>query len=191
MLSSYAFRQLMIPVEQLKDVAERLYGQVVAQPWVFDVDTSRERMAEALGQTRTVHLRRPKIDPREVTGTLSTANILECYNSQLFAMFPLAGRLIQEVSRYEGGFTQLGRAFITYIKAGGSIAEHIDEGLYFETLRRYHVPLKVEGECYFHALDQSQMMRVGEAWELNNSVLHSVDNSKGQDRYHLIFDAVV
>lgn len=154
----------------------------------YDISTSREKMSPALGKTRTYHLRSPVIDPSKIVRTESTQNIIECQNTKLFTIFPVLQEFIDQVGQEMfGGWTTLGRVFITRLDANEKIGRHIDEGRYFNTLHRFHVPLESDG-ALFRWDDDQAVFEQGKLYMFNNSIPHWVENTGGRDRTHLIFD---
>lgn len=155
----------------------------------YDIDTSRERMSKALSKTRTYHLRVPIIDRAAIVRTESTQNIINCKDSGLYPLFPVMKSVIEEIGqKLFGGWTIMGRVFVTRLDPSESIGRHIDEGHYFETLHRFHIPLQTEGSLFLWD-DDSVQLKQGDLWMLNNSVPHWVENTSGKWRTHLIFDA--
>lgn len=155
----------------------------------FDIDTTRETMSAALSRTRAYHLRLPHIDPAKIKNTQSTQHIIECRDTPLLSVFPKMHNFINEVGQnLYGGWTILGRIFITRLDASKNIDRHVDVGNYFDTLHRFHVPLKSEG-ALFKWDDDEVFLNVGDLWKLNNSIPHWIENGPVQ-RTHLIFDGV-
>lgn len=95
---------------------------------------------------------------------------------------PIVSRLEDE---YQGR-----RANVILIKllAGKVIPEHVDGGEYLEAIRRIHVPIITSSKTVFEVGAEKVNMAVGECWEINNMRRHAVDNSKGNDRVHLLID---
>lgn len=154
----------------------------------YDINTARERMSPALSKTRSYYLRVPSISPSQIVRTESTQHIIECNDVKLFALFPKMHGFINRVGKeLFGGWTILGRVFVTRLDPSESIGRHIDEGNYFERLHRFHLPLSSNGARFMWD-DDSIWLREGELWRVNNSVPHWVENGDSF-RTHLIFDA--
>lgn len=188
----FHFKQFQFPKDELIAFASEIMQIVDANKAIFDINTLREKYAPALGETRTVHLRNPKIDPTKNTHTRASMHVLDCVDSNELSLFPMIKPMINTIGQTisDDGFRYHGRYFITMLKQGQQIADHSDAGAYFKRYRRLHIPLRVTSECFFVSEGQKQMMNMGELWELNNVKVHAVDNSLGQDRYHLIFDVI-
>ena len=83
----------------------------------------------------------------------------------------------------------LGGILITRIPAGKQIYPHHDRGgwhaAFYDT--KVYVPLRAPAECINIAEPERVVMRAGEAWWFDNSVVHSVENhSPTEDRISLI-----
>jgi hypothetical protein len=161
--------------------------RTVHQDAFYDISTLREKMSPALSKTRAYHLRVPVIAREKIVRTESTQNVIECADTNLLKTFPVMSSFIEEVGKQLfGGWTTLGRIFVTRLDASEKIGRHIDEGHYFNTLHRFHIPLESNGASFCWD-DDSIGLKVGELWRLNNSIPHWVENGSGM-RTHLIFD---
>lgn len=88
------------------------------------------------------------------------------------------------------GATELGRVLVTRLPADSHIRWHSDEGAYAHRFDRFHVPLESAPGNQFFVDDARAQMDVGECWWFNHELPHSVVNSSGSDRIHLIIDCV-
>lgn len=94
-----------------------------------------------------------------------------------------------------GGFgSQIGGGFIKVIIAlmpgGTKITPHCDTGLFWKFAHRIHVPLVTNPGVTFCVDGVDVPTKVGKAFEMANTRLHSVRNDGTQGRIHLIFDYV-
>jgi tetratricopeptide (TPR) repeat protein len=80
------------------------------------------------------------------------------------------------------------RIILAKLLAGGSIPKHTDAGYSLLACHRVHIPLISSNDVVFSVGGEEINMRVGEFWEINNSVTHGVENNGGADRIHLIVD---
>lgn len=87
--------------------------------------------------------------------------------------------------KYEG---KVVRAEIIKMHGRGHIQPHIDSGEFLSLARRIHVPLVTNENVTFTILNSDINMKVGEWYEINNSLPHSVDNQSDMDRIHIIID---
>jgi len=99
--------------------------------------------------------------------------------------------LVQYITRtmYAPGGTTL-RAMVAKMPPGGTIPSHRDKHPSFGIGHRIHVPLKTNDDVVFNVDGERQKMNVGEAYEINNLLLHEVFNHGDEDRLHFIFDYV-
>ena len=76
---------------------------------------------------------------------------------------------------------------MTRLPPGARILPHIDVGWHptFNNTKCY-VVLKANEQCFNHCVDETVIMRPGEAWLFNNRVIHSVDNNGDDERIALI-----
>lgn len=157
----------------------------------YDISTIRERLSPALSKTRTYHLRRPDVEGVKITRTESTQDIMKMVDTPLCQKFEILMLWIAALGRWmrgPKGWTTLGRVFVTRLDGMETIGRHIDEGLYFRSLHRFHIVLQSDGSRFCWDNEQQSVLKQGEFWMVNNSVPHWVQND-GRDRTHLIFDA--
>lgn len=192
MNGDFYFKRFAFPADEILTFSTSVMQIVDMRPELFDINTLREKYAPALSETRTIHLRNPKLDPAKNTHTRASMHVLDCIDAPTLVLFPMIKPMIDKIGSFisPDGFKHHGRYFITMLKQGQQIGFHTDAGAYFKRYRRLHIPLRVTNECFFLSEGQKQMMSEGELWELNNVKIHSVDNSAGNDRYHLIFDVI-
>jgi aspartyl/asparaginyl beta-hydroxylase (cupin superfamily) len=74
------------------------------------------------------------------------------------------------------------------LKAGHNISAHSDSGEYLLSSRRHHIPIITSDQTFFTVGSEKINMSEGECWEINNSRVHSVENSSKIDRVHLLID---
>ena len=73
-----------------------------------------------------------------------------------------------------------------------TIKEHSDLKVSFEDgTMRVHIPVATNEKVDFYVNDEKLVMTPGEAWYLNLSLPHRVDNQGDTDRIHLVLDCVV
>ena len=66
---------------------------------------------------------------------------------------------------------------------------HKDQGPYFETSRRIHIPIKTNSAALFRIGGLSLNMQEDVAYEISNTRFkHGAINKGEEDRYHIIFD---
>ena len=103
----------------------------------------------------------------------------------------LAMPIIEKIVRnhYKKGGSVI-RAMVANLIKDGVIETHYDAAPSFAVGHRIHVPLQTNDDVVFTIDDKPYKLNVGEAYELNNLLDHSVVNEGDSDRYHLIFDYV-
>ena len=80
------------------------------------------------------------------------------------------------------------RIMLAKLPIGGEIKPHIDKSPAAQFPHKIHVPLQTNEKAFFHLEETSVNMKVGNAYEVNNNVLHWVKNNGKTDRIHLIFE---
>ncbi|MEX2497146.1 MAG: aspartyl/asparaginyl beta-hydroxylase domain-containing protein [Woeseia sp.] len=100
---------------------------------------------------------------------------------------PLMNDIISR--HYEPGGTVI-RAMAAKLLAGGKITPHVDRHPSFHSGHRIHVPISTNPRVRFMIDGQPYQLEVGEAYEINNQLTHSVMNKGSEDRITFIFDYV-
>ena len=80
------------------------------------------------------------------------------------------------------------RAMAAKLKAGGIISPHRDTHPSFTHSHRIHVPVTTNPGVRFMINGRPHRFRIGEAYEINNQMNHSVMNSSTEDRITFIVD---
>lgn len=92
-------------------------------------------------------------------------------------------------AHYERGGIIL-RAMAAKLLPHGTIEGHVDAHPSFSCAHRIHVPLLTNPDVIFLVGGRQITMDVGEAYEINNQMVHRVHNGGDEDRIHFIFDYV-
>lgn len=100
---------------------------------------------------------------------------------------PLMNDIISQ--HYEPGGTVI-RAMAAKLVAGGKITPHVDRHPSFHHGHRIHVPVSTNPRVRFMIDGQPYQLKVGQAYEINNQLTHSVMNKGSEDRITFIFDYV-
>ena len=88
---------------------------------------------------------------------------------------------------YPAGGTII-RAMAARLRAGGRISAHADTHPSFHCGHRIHVPITTNPRVRFHIDGRPYRFAVGQAYEINNQLTHSVYNKGSEDRITFIFD---
>ncbi len=175
-LEPFNFRQReSFVVDQLAELVESFDDE-----WYIDTSrqdtfkTHKETLSYFVYKANTVWWRGKEL---EVVKSCSDKALLDLIE-------PIVRRLENE---YQG---TRGNVLLIKLLAGKVIPEHVDGGDYLEASRRIHVPIKTSKNTVFKVGGEAVNMAVGECWEINNFHPHSVDNSNGDDRVHLLIDVM-
>lgn len=85
---------------------------------------------------------------------------------------------------------RVGRVILPKLKSKGYILPHVDGGDYLVNSRRYHIPIITNEQVFFSVGNECLNMKEGEIWEINNTMIHGVENLSNQDRIHLMIDII-
>lgn len=80
------------------------------------------------------------------------------------------------------------RVMLARMRAGGMIAAHRDDSRSAKWPHKIHVCLTTNEDVTFFVAGKFVKIEEGEAVELNNMDVHSVENGGATDRIHLIFE---
>lgn len=105
-------------------------------------------------------------------------------------LMPEAGALVTTLIDAIGDVSEIGRIMLVALEPGGTIDEHLDEGLYADHYDRFHVALSSEAGNLFFVDGAAVHMEPGQAWWFNHKRRHSVQNGSASWRLHLIADVV-
>jgi hypothetical protein len=100
---------------------------------------------------------------------------------------PLMNDIIKRL--YPPGGTVI-RAMAAKLLSGKKITPHIDHHVSFHRGHRIHVPITTNPRVRFMIDGQPYQLKVGQAYELNNQLMHSVMNKGSEERITFIFDYV-
>ena len=100
---------------------------------------------------------------------------------------PIMNQIVQEF--YPPGGTVI-RAMAAKLLSGNIINPHTDRHPSFHVGHRIHVPITTNPRVRFMIDGRPYRLKVGEAYEINNQMMHSVMNKGTEDRITYIFDYV-
>lgn len=92
------------------------------------------------------------------------------------------------IQKYGDGY--FNRIVLVNLLSNSDIGEHADGGPLLLS-RRTHIPIITNPEVFFIVDGEEKNMKEGEIWEIDNSMVHSVENLSDEDRIHFIIDYVV
>jgi hypothetical protein len=95
------------------------------------------------------------------------------------------------VTKLEQKFNGIaGNVIYAKLSAGKTITAHIDPGYYLSVVHRLHIPIITNEKVIFKTRGSAVNMIQGFLYEINNCILHSVENNGTEDRVHLIVDII-
>lgn len=158
----------------------------------WDEDNSRQKKFEAHSDTQTIKLLFDAdyrhTNPTEHPTLQEFATQIEPLQNHVSATFSKSMRQRKVIRKNGPGYFI--RIVLTRLAANGEITEHIDDGDSLKRCHRIHVPIITNSGCCFCVGASRIHMRAGELWEINNRLVHAVENTGDQARVHLIMDFV-
>ncbi len=91
--------------------------------------------------------------------------------------------------KYREGGTII-RAMVAGLKSGGKIMPHTDHLPSFHAAHRIHIPLTTNTGVRFMIDGRPYKFEIGQAYEINNQLPHSVVNAGREERLTFIFDYI-
>ena len=167
---------------------EPLLELLDARPELWDEITARQKLTKSPHKdTECIYVRGPlKMSPYYVLWHTGSYDY-PCMEYLKTALIPLMRPILDELQVKE-----LGRVLIVNLKSTSRVLEHIDQGTYADHYERFHIVLKSNQHCFVASGKWVLSLDVGECWYVNNRVLHSAENNSTEDdRWHIIFDAVI
>jgi len=107
-------------------------------------------------------------------------------NDSQSVMIDLLYPIIKSLELIHDG--KVGKCVFIKMPAHKSVAEHVDRMDYLGAVRRHHIPITTNKNVLFFVNKESKNMKVGECWEINNNLIHSVENNGDTERIHLMVD---
>ena len=107
-------------------------------------------------------------------------------NNAQSAMIELVSPIVKSLESIHDG--KVGKCLFIKLPPNKSVGEHTDKMDYLGAARRHHIPITTNEDVLFFVNKESKNMKIGECWEINNSLLHSVENNGSTERIHLMLD---
>lgn len=156
------------------------YSKGLSQEWLYD--TSRQETYKTHKDTNMFQIRFMDYDwnPGDNIEVFDVNNIL---NDEARLEFD---KIVKDLeTEYDSKAVRI--EFVRML-AHTSIRPHVDGGNMLYIIRRCHIPLVTDEKVFFTVMNNTVNMKTGTAYEINNGMLHSVDNQSDIDRIHLIID---
>ena len=174
-----------VPLRELGEVpSEALRERILEQDEVaWHEDEYRQKQYDVHSETASIVLvfthgeGWPNIEVRKEPGWDRLADVA----------VPLMHEIIAK--HYSPGGTII-RAMAARLKAGGKITPHRDKHPSFHAGHRIHIPITTNPRVRFMIDGRPYQFEVGQAYEINNQLQHSVANKGEDDRITFIFDYV-
>ena len=160
----------------------------------FDVDAIKERITEFPAAKWLESARERRFDVHRDTQALlcihfedyryRKPDVRELYHELQDELKPLLDYIADFYQ--DNGFVV--RLIFAKLLAGGKIPKHADGGFSLLNCHRVHIPIMTNDRNIFYVNGEEKSMQVGELWEINNELVHMVENRSDEDRIHLIVD---
>jgi hypothetical protein len=137
----------------------------------------------------STHLRIHEKPSGKIKPIEEISKLVECQDTFLRTQLANTNNLVNWIYDRVSG-EKLGRIMLVNLLAGGVVPNHIDKGPYFETYKRFHIPLITNEDVVFTGSKDglSYHMPTGVLGILNNSDIHGIRNNSTNNRIHLIVD---
>ncbi len=87
---------------------------------------------------------------------------------------------------YPNGFYP--RVMLAKLPPGARIAPHTDGNVRQNRPHKIHIAIQTNADAFFFQFPEKYNFKEGIAYEVNNAVMHGVENNGTTDRIHLIFE---
>jgi hypothetical protein len=182
-------------VKTITQVPDNIFQPALAEiesiDWQQISDPSRSS-SKVFSTSSAIHIRAHKPPQgKPLPRTIEEWSVItECIDhpqwvDQFHAVRLLANWMMESV---EG--KALGRIMIVNLAAQGNVPPHIDPLDYFAMYSRFHVPFKTNAQVVFSggAGTAEEHMPYQTLCQLNNRLMHRLDNRSQENRIHVIVD---
>jgi len=161
-----------------------LIEEIIAYKAEWDIDTSRQNLTDIHKDSKMFQIKfmsyfwslGDKVFVQDVN-SLKNENSKKC----LYKLFDIFEK------HYDG---KVVRCEVIGLLPGGSVAVHQDDGDFAKYARRIHVPILTNNNVFFTVMDETINMKLGNWYEINNVLDHSVKNESDEKRIHIIIDVL-
>lgn len=164
---------------------EVLRAEIVAQPEMWQVNTTRQNTLTVQRETESVFLRAAR---RAENSAIALEDTHDSGPTQHAKRYPRTLEWVMEFARKRNG--QLGRVILARLKPHGHVYRHFDRGEYYRVRDRYHLVISSAAGSLMRCADDEVVMREGELWWFDNKKPHESFNHSEEGRIHLIFDVL-
>lgn len=184
-------------VKILQEVPDSIFNPALEEishiHWNTVQDPSRSSRS-VFATSTSIHVRRHAVGDRPYPTTIKEwSMICECEdNPDVADKFPAVKELAQWMYDAVGG-QALGRIMIVNLEPRGRVPIHIDPYDYFAMYSRFHVPVKTNPDVIFSGGPGTPVehMPYRHLSQLNNRLMHQLDNNSDENRIHVIVDIAV
>jgi len=181
-------------VKIIQEVPDHIFNPALAEinqiNWSNIQDPSRSGRS-VFATSTSIHVRRHAVGNRPYPKTIEEWSVIcECEDNPLLegkfsAVRNLANWMVDTVSGQA-----LGRIMIVNLAPNGRVPAHIDPLDYFAMYSRFHVPFKTNSKVTFSGGPgkPTEHMPYKHLSQLNNRLMHQLDNNSDENRIHVIVD---
>lgn len=184
-------------VKKIQKVPDQIFAsaaeEIQAIEWNKVQDPSRASNAVFTTST-SIHIRQHRVGNRPYPKTVEEWSVIcECednprYTGKFSAVRELADWMFNTVQGQA-----MGRIMIVNLAPRGKVLAHIDPLDYFAMYSRFHVPIKTNAGVIFSGGPGTpeEHMPQQTLCQLNNRLLHQLENNSDENRLHVIVDIAV
>lgn len=159
--------------------------------FLWDINTSRQKLTHALRNTKSINLRYLKTKPLPTNTEYN--KVLDVIDNPLIRipLFQESYKWIESEFQKYNTKIEIGRIFFSLHLPHTKIDEHIDTGPYFEYFDRFHFCIDTNDQNINYIRNEPIIFKSGFLYWFNNLVPHYLENNSNQGRINLIADVRV
>lgn len=175
------------------DTFNRAQNEISTIQWPKVADPSRSGNA-VFATSTSIHVRMHKVGSRPYPKTIEEWSVIcECEDNPAYQNKFLGVKNVADWIYNTVGGIALGRIMIVNLAPGGRVPIHIDPLDYFAMYSRFHVPFKTNPGVTFSGGPGTtkEHMPYKHLSQLNNRLMHQLDNDSDENRIHVIVDVAL
>ena len=172
------------------DIFDPVVAEISQIDWQTIEDPSRGNRA-VFSSSTSIHVRKHKVGDRPYPQTIEEWSVLtECEdNPRVLGQYPEVYKMANWMVAQVNGIA-LGRIMIVNLAPNGTVPPHIAPLDYFAMYSRFHVPIKTNPGVVFSGGPSTEFEHMPQQYlsQLNNRLMHQVNNNSSMNRIHVIVD---
>lgn len=175
--SNYIMKNIWVLSDNI-DIVDIL-KEVESQSHLWTVDTGRQQTIYVQQHTQNIKLVNAIRNSNE--SQIPIDDVQTYAKTQIWDQFPTVTNWLQK--NFPSG---LSRVLLIKLLPEKEVYTHVDAGSYYRIRTRFHLALK--GTYAYHVGNETLVVNPGTLFCFNNSLMHSSQNLKNEDRISIMFD---